>query len=209
MDEPASPLPAAPRSFLPQDADLARLQLYARAKAPRQAVAVPSDQPAERPDGKTMIERLAARLEAKPGDADGWRMLGWSYFNLQQPMKAVEAYARAVALQPQLAQLRSAYGEAMVAAESGNVTPQAVTEFNAALALDGGDLKARYFLALAMQQSSKKKEAFETWRTLQAAQPWVADLRQRTQSLARELNVDWPAPAAAASPPTGPVTRVP
>jgi cytochrome c-type biogenesis protein CcmH/NrfG len=28
-------------------------------------------------------------------------MLGWSYFNLQQPMKAVEAYARAVALQPQ------------------------------------------------------------------------------------------------------------
>jgi cytochrome c-type biogenesis protein CcmH len=67
----------------------------------------------------------------------------------------------------------------MVAAESGNVTPQAVTEFNAVLELDGGDLKARYFLALAKQQSGKKTEAFETWRTLQAAplddEPWVVD----------------------------------
>jgi cytochrome c-type biogenesis protein CcmH len=121
-------------------------------------------------------------------------MLGWSYLNIQQPAKAVEAYARAVALQPQAAQLKSAYGEAMVALANGSVTQDAVAQFNAALALEGANLKARYFLGLAMEQGGKKREALDAWLALLAApledEAWVADLRQRSQGLARELNID-------------------
>jgi len=193
VDEQAQPLRPA-QAMGPQDPDLARLELYARAKAPRQAAAAASNKPMELPDVETMIERLAARLEAKPDDADGWRMLGWSYFSIQQPAKAVEAYARAVALQPQAAQLKSAYGEALVALANGSVTRDALAQFNAALALEGANLKARYFLGLAMEQEGKQREALDAWLAVLAApledEVWAADLRQRTQALARELNID-------------------
>src|SRR5262249_6886521 len=99
------------------------------------------------------------------------------------------------------AALKSAYGEALVAQEHGMVTPQAVAQFNAALALEAADPKARYFMALAMQQDGKKQEALDAWLALLAAplqdDAWVADLRQRTQVLAGELNVDLPARLAA------------
>ncbi len=179
------------------DPDLARLELYAKAKAPRPPASASGAKAPELPDVETMIERLALRLQKKPDDVEGWRMLGWSYFSLQQPAKAVEAYARAVALEPQAAALKSAYGEAMVAAENGTVTPQAVETFNAALALEAKNPKARYFVALALEQTGKKKEALDGWLGLlaepMADEPWAVDLRQRVQSLARELGVTLPA----------------
>jgi cytochrome c-type biogenesis protein CcmH len=185
---------ASASAFTAQDPDLARLELYAKSKAPRTASAAPMSRPAELPDVETMIERLAARLETTPNDVEGWRMLGWSYFNLQQAPKAVEAYARAVALEPQAAALKAAYGEAMVAAEGGSVTAQAAEMFNAVLAIEGGNVKARYYLALADAQNGKKQQALDTWIALLAEpldeEPWVAELRQHSASLARELNVD-------------------
>ncbi|HJZ32010.1 MAG TPA: tetratricopeptide repeat protein [Hyphomicrobiaceae bacterium] len=195
IEEPVPALrPAQAASFAPQDPDLARLELYAKAKSPRVVAAGPMSKPAELPDVDTMIERLAARLQTKPDDADGWRMLGWSYFNVQRPSKAVDAYARAVQLQPQVAAHKVALGEAMVAAENGIVTPSALEAFNAALAVETANAKARFFQALAMQQSGRKKEALDAWVALLTEplgdEPWVGDLRQRTQDLGRELNVD-------------------
>jgi cytochrome c-type biogenesis protein CcmH/NrfG len=189
----ATPRSAEPMGFPPQDPDLARLELYAKTKAPRPQTNVAPATAAELPDVETMIERLSLRLQKQPDDVAGWRMLGWSYFNVQQPIKAAEAYARAVALEPQSADLKSAYGEAMVAAENGTVTPKASESFNAALALEAKNAKARYFLALALEQTGKKQEALEAWLSLLAEpiddEPWVTDLRQRSQSLARELGV--------------------
>ena len=64
------------------------------------------------PDVTTMIERLVARLQATPGDIKGWRMLGWSYFHTGRFEEAAAAYARAVALDPNSAELKVAYEEA-------------------------------------------------------------------------------------------------
>jgi cytochrome c-type biogenesis protein CcmH len=193
----ATPRAAEATGALAQDPDLARLELYAKTIAPRSPATVSAANTAELPDVETMIERLALRLQKKPDDVEGWRMLGWSYFNVQQAAKAVEAYARAVALQPQTAALKSAYGEALVAAENGIVTAQAVATFNAVLALEAKNPKARYFVALALEQAGKKKEALDGWLALLAEpiddEPWVADLRQRSQSLARDLGVTLPA----------------
>jgi cytochrome c-type biogenesis protein CcmH len=59
-----------------------------------------------------MIERLAARLETAPDDVNGWRMLGWSYFNTERYDEAVKAYAKAVELDPNSDELKSAYEQA-------------------------------------------------------------------------------------------------
>ena len=190
-----SPVSAASATAL--DPDFARLEVYANAKAPRQRTTGPMSTPQGLPDVETMIERLAARLQAAPDDAEGWRMLGWSYAHVQQASKAADAYARAVALLPQSAEIKSAYGEALVAAEAGAVTPKAIEMFQAALALDAGNAKAQYFVALAMDQAGRKKEALDAWLVLQSQplgdEPWVAELRERTQVLARELGVQIPA----------------
>ena len=43
---------------------------------------------------EAMTKRLAERLAANPGDANGWTMLGRSYLALGQEAEAVAAYAR-------------------------------------------------------------------------------------------------------------------
>jgi cytochrome c-type biogenesis protein CcmH len=154
--------------------------------------------PRQLPDVDTMIDRLAARLQSQPDDAEGWRMLGWSYFHVQRPSQAAEAYARAVALRPQSSAFMSAYGEALVGAEGGKVTPKALEAFKGALAIDAQDARARYFVAVSKLQAGNRKDAFEDLLGLQAAasgdEPWMQELREQTQALAREFNVDVASP---------------
>ena len=74
------------------------------------------------PDVNTMIERLAARLETTPDDIKGWRMLGWSYLSTAHYEQAATAYAKALALDPNSAELKLSYEEAKAkAAESNNL----------------------------------------------------------------------------------------
>ncbi|HML44060.1 MAG TPA: tetratricopeptide repeat protein [Hyphomicrobium zavarzinii] len=72
------------------------------------------------PDVSTMIERLAARLEAAPGDVQGWRMLGWSYFNTGRYAEAAGAYARAVELDPSSEELKRALDQAKTKVSESN-----------------------------------------------------------------------------------------
>jgi cytochrome c-type biogenesis protein CcmH len=89
---------------------LARLKDYTRFVGTEE----PASKPAAKllPDVNTMIDRLAARLEIAPGDIKGWRMLGWSYFNTGRYEQAATAYARAVQLDPNSAELKVSYEEA-------------------------------------------------------------------------------------------------
>ena len=75
------------------------------------------------PDLNTMIDRLAARLETKPEDIEGWRMLGASYFHTERYEKAVAAYAKAVELDPNSADLKSSYEEAKAKASGSLELP--------------------------------------------------------------------------------------
>jgi cytochrome c-type biogenesis protein CcmH len=72
------------------------------------------------PDVSTMIERLAARLETTPEDIEGWRMLGWSYFNTARYEESATAYARAVELDPGSAELKLSYEEAKAKASESD-----------------------------------------------------------------------------------------
>lgn len=72
------------------------------------------------PDVNTMIERLAARLETTPEDVEGWRMLGWSYLNTGRYEEAATAYAKAVELDPNSAELKLSYEEAKAKASESN-----------------------------------------------------------------------------------------
>jgi cytochrome c-type biogenesis protein CcmH len=138
-----------------------------------------------------MISRLVERLNQKPDDPEGWRMLGWSYSNTGRYAEAVGAYAKAAELRPAIADLQSSYGEAIVRASSETVTPEAKAAFDKALKLDPKDPRARFFMGLALEQQGDKTAAFEAWLALlKDAKPsddWAGDLRQRVVDLGAEL----------------------
>jgi cytochrome c-type biogenesis protein CcmH len=100
---------------------LAHLKNYARSIETKEpAPAAAAGKPL--PDVNTMIERLAARLETTPEDIKGWQMLGWSYFHTARYKQAATAFAKAVELDPNSAELKLAYEEAKAkAAESDNL----------------------------------------------------------------------------------------
>ena len=100
---------------------LASLKDYTRSIEPEE----PASKPAGGkllPDVDTMIEQLASRLETTPQDIKGWRMLGWSYFHTGRYKQAAAAYAKAVELDPNSAELKLSYEEAEAkASERDNV----------------------------------------------------------------------------------------
>jgi cytochrome c-type biogenesis protein CcmH len=141
-----------------------------------------------------MVEGLVARLANNPSDVDGWRMLGWSYFNMDRYGEAADAYQRAVALAPDNADYQSAYGEAMVRAAGGLVNDEALAVFNTVLTLNADDPRARFFTGLALDQAGDADGAISVWiemlNTAPAGADWVDGLRQRVFEKAREAGVD-------------------
>ena len=73
-----------------------------------------------------LIDRLAERLNAQPGDADGWHTLARSYASLGRHAAAIEAFRRALRLRPHEATLQAEHA-ASVAALGGGAGPTTST----------------------------------------------------------------------------------
>lgn len=156
-----------------------------------------------------MIASLETRLRQNPGDADGWRMLGWSYFNTQRYDRSADAYAKALALAPGNDDYRSSYAEALVQAAGGSVIPAAKSLFEETLRHDPKEPRARFYLALAREQAGDQGGALDLWVALLADAPadagWTDDVRQHIANLGKATGRDVTAilaagPAPQASP---------
>lgn len=140
------------------------------------------------------IASLIARLEKDPNDAEGWRMLGWSYFNTERYAEASEAYGKAVKLDGSLPEVWSAYGETLVRSARGMVTEDAIAAFDSALKVDPNDPRARFFKGMALEQAGDAKAAIESWIELASSAPagadWLPGVITRIDELAAATNYD-------------------
>ncbi len=140
------------------------------------------------------ITSLLARLQNDPEDAEGWRMLGWSYFNTERYAEAADAYANAVKLDGSLPDVWSAYGETLVRTARGLITDEAVTAFDAALKLNPDDARARFFKGMALEQAGNPIAAIEAWLELAASAPagadWLSGVVTRIDELAAASSYD-------------------
>lgn len=172
-----------------------------RAPAAPEAVA-PAAEP--QADVETMISGLEARLKAKPNDAEGWRMLGWAFFETGRFAESATAYRRATSLDPDNADYWSSLGEALVLAGSGDVPADAAHAFDKAIALDPKDPRARYFLAVRKDIAGDTQGALDGWFALladtPAGAPWEGDLRRTIQQVAAREKIDVSARLAAVRP---------
>lgn len=162
------------------------------AKPPRTASAPGAEHP--QGDVGSMIAQLEASLQQQPGNAEGWRMLGWSYMQTGRNAEAAQAYGRAAALDPGNAEYLSAQGEATVLAAGGQVTPDALAAFRKAVAADPADPRARYYLAMAKDQAGDHKGAMADWvaliKSAPPGAPWAGEVRGFVEKVAADRGLD-------------------
>ncbi|MFQ5984689.1 MAG: c-type cytochrome biogenesis protein CcmI [Alphaproteobacteria bacterium] len=117
---------------------------------------------------RDMVERLAARLEEDPDDAQGWQRLGRSYLVLGEAQAARDAYARAAVLRPGDIPTLEGYAEAILAAAppEGALPEEAVTVYRRLLTLDANNGPALWYLGLAEAQAGNREEGKALWQRL-------------------------------------------
>jgi cytochrome c-type biogenesis protein CcmH len=108
------------------------------------------------------------------------------YLRLGRFDDAVTARRHAIEFGGETAQRRADLGEALVAAGNGIVTADAKQAFDRAVALDGHEAKARFYLGLAAQQDGDTEKAAAIWQGMlkdaPAGAPWVAAVQQALAS---------------------------
>jgi len=143
---------------------------------------------------ETMVARLAARLAETPDDLRGWVMLGRSYAYLERHADSAESYRRAFQLSGGDPELAAAYGEALTFANDGIVPPPARAAFETVLRARPDDPRARFYIALALEQAGQPREALDRLSALireaPADAPWVRPIRDRIDALAQRLGLD-------------------
>jgi len=150
-----------------------------------------------------LVEKLAARMEQTPDDAEGWVLLGRSRSSLGQYDKAAAAYANAARLMPKDADVLADYADALGMAQGRNLEGEPDKLLQRALALDANHVKT---LALAGTLEFDRKNyggAIGYWeRILKVVPPESGFARSVTGSIeeARALSGQAPQAKAAAKP---------
>jgi cytochrome c-type biogenesis protein CcmH len=128
-----------------------------------------------------MIAQVESHLARNPNDGRGWEVIAPVYTRLGRFEDALKARRNALRLNGETAQRSAALGEALVLAANGVVTAEAKAAFERAVALDGSEVQARYFLGLAAEQDGNRPQAAMIWRDMlegAADAPWAEFVRR-------------------------------
>ena len=168
------------------------------APAPAAPSAAPQGDPAQ------LIAGLEAKLRANPDDADGWRNLGWAFFQTERFAEAASAYQKATALKPGDAAIWSALGEALVLSGPGTIPAEAQAAFKRALSIDSKDPRSRYFLAVADDLGGRHIQAVDAFFAILAdsspSDPWYGSVREAIERVATANKIDVASRLAALKP---------
>ena len=152
-------------------------------------------------DGGSMeevIAQLEARLEASPGDAEGWRMLGRTLLVTGRATEAVAAYEKASSLtRRQRSQHRARPRRGTGADGRSGVLPRAKTIIDATLAADASSQKALWYSGLMALRAGDSETTKARWTTLLEGNP-PEEIRQLVVAQLEAIGGSAPAQAAAA-----------
>lgn len=156
----------------------------------------PAEAVVQTPRLDSQIASLENQVKTDPEDAEGWRKLGWSYFQTTRYDDAARALRRSTALDPESAETYAFLGEALFRADKDarRMPRSARRAFEKALQLDPENVKARYFRAVAMDLDGRHRAAISAWFALMsdtaADAPYAADIRQAILDTAKRRDID-------------------
>jgi cytochrome c-type biogenesis protein CcmH len=148
-----------------------------------------------------MVAQLAERLQREPGDAEGWVMLGRSYYVLQRYDDAVRAYAALAKLRPQDPDVLADHADALAMARGRKLDGEPMKLVRQALALNPRHMKS---LAMAGSDAFERgdyKAAVDYWTRLKTELPPDVQVAQNLDASINEARTRaGGAPAAAPAP---------
>jgi len=152
-----------------------------RAGMPVAIAPAPRETPA--PSVEDVVTRFQKQVARAPDDADGWRNLGWSYFQRGQFAEAADALRHATVLDPTDARTFSFLGEALLQDHKAQrrVPYEARAAFDEALKRDPKDARARYYRAVGWDLAGQHRRAIHAWFALLKETPpdapYAGDIR--------------------------------
>ena len=124
---------------------------------------------------EAMVNGLAARLEAlpsdQPGDPKAWEMLARSYAAMQRFPQASKAYARAIELTPNNAQLLADQADVLAMLQGQSTIGEPARLIERALKLDPKNLKALALAGSAAFERDDFTAAIRYWTQARALAP--------------------------------------
>lgn len=130
---------------------------------------------------EAMVSRLAARLQGKPDDAEGWHMLARSYAALGRYDDSVKAYAHLTSRVPPNGDLLADYADtlAMALGKTLQGEPEKIVE--RALQADPNHLKALSLYGSAAFERRDYAGAIARWEKILALVPADSDIARSIQ----------------------------
>lgn len=133
-------------------------------------------------DMSLLVARAERHLAQNPDDGAGWDILAPIYFKTLRLGDAELAYRNALRILGPSAERLTGLGETLVAGKDGIVIEAARDAFAQAERLKPGNPRARFYLALSLEQAGKAEEARAAFAALEAdapaGAPWLPLVRE-------------------------------
>lgn len=162
---------------------------------------------ANHPDMAKMAATLGEKLKHDPNNRDGWQIYARTLATIGNWQGAAEAFHNVIALGDTSPDSYAGYGEMLVLASDGVVTPAAREAFGNALKADPANPLARFYMATANSQAGRGQQAIDAWVKLAGE---ISDEDMRGE-IARRINetAKLSGLAAPALPPAAPAPASP
>jgi cytochrome c-type biogenesis protein CcmH len=137
-----------------------------------------------------MVGRLSARLQAQPDDAEGWYLLGRSYYVMGKFSESVAAFERAVKLQVEEPNLYADYADALAMSQDRRLDDKVLALVDRALKLDPDHPKALIMAATAAFQREDNRGAVSYLERLERVAPPGSDLARMVGERLQEARAE-------------------
>ncbi len=137
-------------------------------------------------DMNLLIAKAERHLAQNPDDGAGWDVLAPIYFKTMRLGDAEMAYRNAIRLQGENAPRLTGLAETLIAANQGIVIEDARSALEDAEKMSPGNPRARFYLALSLEQAGKTDEARDAFAALlkdsPEGAPWIPLLQAHLQN---------------------------
>jgi cytochrome c-type biogenesis protein CcmI len=122
---------------------------------------------------------LRTRLAQEPSDATGWLLLGRVFASVEKLQSALDAFAKALSLEPNKVSTLSSYSQALLMTGQEEYYRQAETLLKRLLVIEPQDSNALGMLAVVATELGEDQLAIKSWRDLQQLMPPSAPMYEQ------------------------------
>lgn len=162
------------------------------------------------PDYIALVEQLRETVTIRPDDLQGHVLLARNEAAMGNFAAAYQAQKRVVEIKGDDVRASDLmdYGEMLILAAGGYVSPEAEDALAQALQLDPRNAPARYYYGLMFAQTGRPDQTFRIWEGLLRESPpdapWIEPIRLQIGDIAQRAGVNYQLPEPRITPERGP-----